>query len=654
MKLLELFIEVSVKGNKALNGLAKVERRATETEKSLAGVGSGAAALATKFAAVAGGAYGLVRGLGFVVNSGAQIQEGMTGIAKTTGLAGKELDHLRGAMSKLAADSSVNSTTAQLFELAQTAGTMGLTATKDILLFTETLAKLDGASGGKLGGERAGQLLTAILSASGEGIEDLDNLASAFVALGNEFRVNESQIAGVADRVFKSLARFDVSSSEVAGLSAAFAELQITPELAGSSIARVLGQLEKSLGTNGKSMRAFEKVTGKSRKELAAMFKRDTVKSFLAVAEGLKEVQLQGENVPTLLEDMGLSSIQIAQVMPLLGHDIDRVRQIINRANGAFADNTALTDEAAAAGATWNAKMQAMQNSMLFLGDAIARSGVLDALTSIVESMTKMVGKATAWINSSNGYAETFKKIATSVKDWSGSFGTVIGAMFATRLAFGLFGKTMLGGMTAFVGAMIAKVALLVAELVGLKKLMGATTGKASVGNSKTPKTPSAPKGPGRVPILGPVAIPAIAAEVAKPHAKAIDDFFGKGGGRIVTEIMALLGDVRAQELQARYADPLLQVAKQLQGRLNAEDLLMGATGPGGGASPHSFVAPHMTAEQMQAAGARTEITNNTNTVGDFHIAVHAETNADPQEIANIARAEVERGIAGAMLDATN
>jgi len=239
MKLLELFIDVSVKGNRAINGLKRVEGQAGKTERQLNRVGSGATAMVGKFAAVAAGAFSLTKAVGFVVQSGAEVQEGMVGISKTTGIVGKDLDDLRSKLGKLARDPSVNATTGQLFELAQTAGTMGLTASKDILLFTETLAKLNGASGGKLGGERAGQLLTAILAASGEGIDNLDDLASTFVELGNTFRVNEGQIAGVADRVFKSLARFDVSSSEVVGLSAAFAELQITPELAGSSVATV-------------------------------------------------------------------------------------------------------------------------------------------------------------------------------------------------------------------------------------------------------------------------------------------------------------------------------------------------------------------------------------------------------------------------------
>ncbi len=668
MKLLELFIDVSVKGNRAINGLKRVEGQAGKTEHNLNRVGAGAAAVVGKFAAVTAGAFTLTKGLGFVVQSGAEIQEGMVGISKTTGIAGKDLDDLRGKLAKLARDPSVNATTAQLFELAQTAGTMGLVASKDILLFTETLAKLNGASGGKLGGERAGQLLTAILSASGEGIENLDDLASTFVELGNTFRVNEGQIAGVADRVFKSLARFDVSSSEVVGLSAAFAELQITPELAGSSIAKVLGQLEKSLGKNGKGMKAFSKVTGKSRKELELMFKKDTVGAFLAVAGGLKEMQLQGENLPTLMEDMGLSSIQIAQVLPLLGHDMDRVRQIMGRANKAFADNTALTDEATEAGKTWNAKIQAMRNSMKFLGDAIARSGVLDALTRIVEKLTNGVAAVTDWVNQNPQYIKALTAAAEALGPWLAKLAAVALALGGLRVAWGMVTKSMLATATVFVAKMVAKLALLSAELLGLLGLMNSTTGRRNTGKrgghrrlKNTAPKPSKTPAPGigmMGRILGPVGL-GIAVYQAEKREAEFQAMSEKDKAKVIEA-----GKERRRDLNNWIAETMLFGFGMVDG--NDEVIPKGLQGLVGknasyqagrefmGRNPGMF-NPQTYADQFARQAANIQHTENvTNTVNVGGVTVHAETDADPHQIANVVDERLRNAITGAMLEANN
>jgi len=426
--------------------------------------------------------------------------------------------------------------------------------------------------------------------------------------------------------------------------------------------------LEKSLGKGVKSTNAYEKATGRSRKELAVMFKKDTVGAFLAVAEGLKEMQLQGENLPTLMEDMGLSSIQIAQVLPLLGHDMDRVRQIMGRANKAFKDNTALTDEAAAAGKTWNAKIQAMRNSMKFLGDAIARSGVLDALTRIVEKLTTGVAAVTDWVNKNPEYIKALTAAAEALGPWLAKLAVVALALGGLRIAWGMVTKSMLATATVFVAKMIAKLALLSAELLGLSGLMNSTTGRRDTGNRGGPRGPksNAPK-PSKTPspglgmmgrILGPVALGYSIFNGEKREA----EFQAMSETDKAKVIEA--GKERRRKLNNWIAENMLfgfgmvdandeVIPKGLQTMLGKNEAYAGGR-EFMGRNPGLF-NPQTYVDQFARQQANITHTENvTNTVNVGGVTVNAETDADPNQIANVVDERLQRAVAGAMLEANN
>ena len=408
MKILDLFIDVSMRSDRALRGLDDIQRKSTGAGGALGGVG--AAALAASGPLIAAGAAVLTVTSSFskVIDAGALVERGLVGVKKTTSLTAQELEELRVGIGDLATDQSVNSTVEQLYDLAGIAGTLGIKAKNDILNFTETISKLQGASGGTLGGEAAGQLLFAILRASDEGIDKIDELSSTFVELGNTFAVNEGQIASVADRVFKSLSRFDVPSHQVVGLAAAFADLSITPENAGTAITMVLGKMEKALGSGGSELKAFTKVTGQSTAELKELLKQDAPGAFLAVAEGLKVMGENGSNVTLLLEELGLNSTQIGATLPLVAQGVDRVAEVMRKAQDAYEENIALTEEAKEAGETWDAKTKALSNSWILFKAELANTGILDVAKDIVDATARMTKAATEWTRDNENVFTSF------------------------------------------------------------------------------------------------------------------------------------------------------------------------------------------------------------------------------------------------------
>ncbi len=142
---------------------------------------------------------GLGLGIGAIFREGfnaiTDFETGLVGVGKTTGIADKQLKILGFDVLKLSKRLKGISSV-KLLELAQVAGQMGLTSSKKILVFTETMAKLEKAT--DIQGAEGTAAIARLLTITGEGVGSIDKLGSTLVDLGNSSAATEAEILSVA------------------------------------------------------------------------------------------------------------------------------------------------------------------------------------------------------------------------------------------------------------------------------------------------------------------------------------------------------------------------------------------------------------------------------------------------------------------------
>jgi len=183
---------------------------------------------------------------------------GLTGVQKTTGITGAELQNLGKDVTKLSRTIPV--ATDELFEIAESAGQLGVKGSANILLFSETIAKLGRTT--NVEGQEAAVQLTRVLNITKEGIGTIDKFASVIVRLGNNFAASEQEIIKVTNEIARGTAIFGLGSTEAAALATSLRSLGLRAELAGSVTQRAFQAIDTAIQGGGPALESLTRLTG--------------------------------------------------------------------------------------------------------------------------------------------------------------------------------------------------------------------------------------------------------------------------------------------------------------------------------------------------------------------------------------------------------
>lgn len=288
----------------------------------------------------------------------AAFETGLVGVGKTADLGGAALQALGDQIEGMSKRIPV--ATAELLGIAQAAGQLGVKGADNILLFTDTVAKMGRAT--DLVGEEAATTLARLLNVTGESISTVGTLGSVLVALGNSSAATEREIALVAQRVAQATVQFNVSSAQAAALAAAMKSVGINAELAGSTTGRAFQTIDAAVRSGGDALRDLQELTGEI--GFADIFREDSVRGFQLFLEGLGRIKAEGGDVIGTLKDFGLEGIRINQVLPTLAKNAQLVAEKMAIANAEVANATALNLEAAKAFDTLDGRLQVTENNL--------------------------------------------------------------------------------------------------------------------------------------------------------------------------------------------------------------------------------------------------------------------------------------------------
>jgi len=214
---------------------------------------------------------GVIGGLviGSFLKSVGDLEAGMIGVKKTTGLADDEIKKLKGSLLGFAKSNAV--TISSLLETAKVAGQMGIQGADSISKFTQAFAKLEIASDRTVAGEFGAQAFAKFLDLSKEGIENAEQLASAMVQLGNTSKTTEGAILSTAEEIVKKTSRFNLGGANILGLATAMEEAGVRSEVAGTSMQMFFEKLD--IAIKGNNLGEFSNVFGKTAEEIKRLAK---------------------------------------------------------------------------------------------------------------------------------------------------------------------------------------------------------------------------------------------------------------------------------------------------------------------------------------------------------------------------------------------
>lgn len=293
----------------------------------------------------------------------AKIKQGIIDLS-TTGIDG------RGAIPQ---------TTTELNELAAAGGQLGISQ-ENIIDFTEVMAQMGTAT--NLVGEEGAATLARFQNVMGVGQNEIRNIGSAIVDLGNHSATTESEIAAMALRMGKYGSSVRMSAADVLGYSAALSSLGIEAQMGGSAIGRTWLSIEKAVANGGEGLKAFAKYSGKSAEEFKEQWNTDSPGAFNGLLKGLQSA----ENLTVALDDLGINNTQDIQAMMALVNGYDLVTESVNRSNTAYQENTALQEE-------FNAKNETTASKL-----ANTKNNIIEAARSIGETMLPSIKDASTTV----------------------------------------------------------------------------------------------------------------------------------------------------------------------------------------------------------------------------------------------------------------
>ena len=407
-------------------------------------------------------------------------EDSFAGVKKTVDATPEQLSKIKQGIIDLSTTGidgrgAIPQTTTELNELAAAGGQLGISQ-ENIIDFTEVMAQMGSAT--NLVGEEGAATLARFQNVMGVGQNEIRNIGSAIVDLGNHSATTESEIAEMALRMGKYGSSVRMSAADVLGYSAALSSLGIEAQMGGSAIGRTWLSIETAVASGGEGLTKFAKYSGKSAEEFKKQWNTDSSGALNGLLKGLQSA----ENLTVALDDLGINNTQDIQAMMALVNGYDLVTESVNRSNTAYQENTALQEE-------FNAKNETTASKL-----ANTKNNIIEAARSIGETMLPSIKDAST----------TVADFAKGLSQMSDEQKKVVVNTGATVIAIGAISKVSAGAIKGVGG---------IVEAVGnIKKAFSA--GGALAKFAPTLTSIGAAAGPAALAVAG-IATAAIAGKVA-------------------------------------------------------------------------------------------------------------------------------------------
>lgn len=394
------------------NFAKKSEKSFSSMNDKLKDVGSKASNIAQK-SFIAGAA--IAAPLILAGNEAIKFEDKMADVAKTTGLAGNDLNDF----GKNILDLSTKTRTSvdDLVSIAEIGGQFGV-AKNELLAFTESANKFNVALGKDFGGvEEAVSSVTAIKNVFKETrgsavtvAQSLDKIGSAINELGAQGAGTSQNIADFSKRIGGLPDNIKPSLQSTLALAAYFEEMGLKSEVASGGFSNLLLVGGKNIGGFAAQMKLSTKEASKLLQNDPTAFAQKFATSF----KGMSAVQLS-----ETLKKLGIGTQETIKVIGALGGDTKRLTELQNISNQSFKEGTSLSAEYDKKNQTSAANIAKFKNQVQALAVVIGQE--------LIPVFTKIMAKVTPFFQSIFKFAKENPK---TVKTILGLVAGVAGLLF--------------------------------------------------------------------------------------------------------------------------------------------------------------------------------------------------------------------------------
>lgn len=286
-------------------------------------------------------------------------ESAFAGVRKTVDGSDKEIAALEGELRNLAR--TLPATHDEIAGVAEAAGQLGIKR-QDIAEFTKVMIDLGNTT--NLTAEEAATDLAKFSNIMGTSAKDVDRLGSALVALGNDGASTEKDIISMALRIAGAGKQIGLTEAQVLGFASALSSVGIEAEAGGSSMSTVMIKIAAAVNKGGEAVAQFADVAGMSASAFSQKFRDDAAGAIVAFVQGLGRMQKAGGDVFGVLDDLGLGEIRVRDAMLRAGSASDMFTKSLQVGSSAWAENSALTDEASKRYETSASKLKVAGNQI--------------------------------------------------------------------------------------------------------------------------------------------------------------------------------------------------------------------------------------------------------------------------------------------------
>lgn len=323
-----------------------------------------------------------------------EYESAFAGVRKTVDGTAEELATISDGIKGMAAE--IPLATTELAGIAEAAGQLGI-QTGSILSFTEVMAQLSVTT--NLSSTEAAESLAKFANITKMSESQYSNLGSSIVALGNNFATTESDIVSMATRLASTGEVVGLTEPQILAVATALSSVGIEAEAGGSAFSKLLKTIETDVETGSESVKEYARIAGMSAEEFADAWRKDAVSAVSDFIDGLGRLEGSGTSAITVLNDLGLTETRLSNVVLALASSEGLLSDALELSNTAWAENTALAEEAAVRFETTESKLQilsnAFENLKITVGDELVGKfgGAIDGLTDLTQAADEFVKK---------------------------------------------------------------------------------------------------------------------------------------------------------------------------------------------------------------------------------------------------------------------
>ena len=244
-----------------------------------------------------------------------------------------------------------------------------------------------------------------------DGISNYERLGSVIVALGNNMETTEADIVGMSTRLASYGELAGLTEAQIMGVSAALSSVGVGEEAGGSSMGRVLMQMQQAVVESTEALEVYAETTGLTVSEFQELFRTNSAGALTAFIEGLGDA---GEGAYGILGDLDLNTIRVRQSLLSLAGGGELLGDAIKLASEAWEENTALEEEANKRFETTESHLQIMKQAFEELG-IVAYDDLRDPFNDVIGFITDKVHGLTDYVGGPEGISNWIENISTEL-----------------------------------------------------------------------------------------------------------------------------------------------------------------------------------------------------------------------------------------------